>query len=260
LHQEFEERTGHPLPVWKQEAPDCVGQAFALAVTIRLVLQPETFTEDCLPAYAAAEPIYGGSRYEIAYKALNETWHFSGSGTMGIWAVSWLLFYGIILRKSYGPFDLTEYDYVNSVSWGSQFSVSGQGPGVPELLEQFAKENPVNQIYQVGTYADARQIIHLGYPIVACTDIIFSKERDEHGFCYPIEDKYNHCICIVAIDELSEHAGLLVCDSLGSERAIGVTTRYDQPEGSFWITWTDAEKIFAQNESYAVGEIQLFCS
>jgi hypothetical protein len=260
LHQEFEERTGHPLPVWKQEAPDCVGQAFALAVTIRMAIQPTDFRSDCLPAYAAVEPIYGGSRVEIGYHLEKEEDQFKNNGTLGIWAAKWLRHYGVLLRKQYGMHDLTEYTGTRSINWGRRTDFMNEGTGVPDVLEQEAKAFPVNHVFDICTYGDARFILHQGFPIAACTSIMFSRQRDEDGFCSRLETKENHCFCIVGVDEQHDRPGLLVCDSRGRDRVTGGQLRHNQPPGSFWITPKDAEAVFNQEESYAIGELTLRCS
>jgi hypothetical protein len=49
--------------------------------------------------------------------------------------------------------------------------------------------------------------------------------------------------------------GVLVCNSWGNYVGGGKFPA-DQPDGTFWITRPDAERILGQGDSYAIGSVE----
>ena len=219
----------------KQGTGDCVSHAFGLGVDILGATQicmkhsPQQFL-----APTSTEIIYAGARYEIGKTLYGDT--LSGEGTSGIYAAQFIKEYGILLRQRYLSYDFTNYSAALADKLGRK--------GVPDELEALCKLHPVGRVSLLKSYAEVRDCIANGYPVIICSNQGFnaSKGRDKDGFLTPSRSNWNHAMCLAGVDDNTTRPGVLCINSWGTDWLNG-PKRLDQPDGSFWIDASVIDKI-----------------
>ncbi|MBD1366027.1 hypothetical protein IDJ77_19595 [Mucilaginibacter sp. ZT4R22] len=242
LHKIYEQVTGTSFPVWMQAIGDCVSFGFALGVNVLMAMQKSFDDTQEFITDTATEPIYGGSRVEIANNGVPRS-ILSHDGSTGIWAAQWIKQFGILLRQVYDTVDLSAYSGPRAKNWGQQ--------GVPDFLEPIARLHPVQNYALVTSYEEARDAIANGYPVVVASNRGFRNQRDAEGFAAPY-GTWSHCMCFVAVDDAADRKGLLCCNSWGNDWIDG-PKRHDQPDGSFWVDAAVADDMLKDRDSYALS-------
>lgn len=156
---------------------------------------------------------------------------------------------GILLRKKYGEYDLSEYSAIGG-KWGRS--------GVPKELVQVASKNKVKTISLINTIEQARDAIANGYAISVCSGSGFSSRRDQYGIASR-SGGWNHAMAWIAVDdthEIYKETLFLVQNSWGVWN--GGPKRHDQPDGSFWIRERDAAEMLSQNGSWVFSDVDGF--
>lgn len=243
LHKALERVTGRPVEPLKQGAPDCVSMAYARGVDIlaavQIVLQRMPYR---WVAFAATEPIYGGSRVEIG------GYTGRGGGSTGHWAAEWISRYGILLRKKYpGGYDFSIYDPAKAIEYGRS--------GCPDPLEPIAKLHPVKKAAICTSYSDLRDSIANGCPVIVCSNVGFGRGtcvRDADGFLTRKRSPWYHAMLFAAYDDVFRRPGALCFNSWGTDWIKG-PTRGDQPEGTFWIDAGTVNAMLRQGDSFAIS-------
>jgi hypothetical protein len=181
LFWEFERKVlGALLPAHRQTVGDCVSHGWGRGVQDLLLIQAADPTRrEEWEGEVATEPIYGGARVEIGGGRLG------GDGAVGAWAAKWVQNYGVLLRKKYGPVDLSEYSGERARDWGRK--------GVPDELEPLAKQHPVRTVSLVTGAESGREALANGFPVPVCSNQGFSTVRDASGFCRP-QGTWSHCM------------------------------------------------------------------
>lgn len=226
------------FPLRLQTIGDCVsmGTAYAVDAVKAVDIYLKGDWEEWI-AETATEDIYGGSRVIIGNGQL------SGDGSFGIWAAKYVNQYGALARGKYGNTDLSVYSGTRARKWGQR------GVGIPDEIENAAKDHPIDVISMVTTYEQARDLVANGYPISICSNQGFSNRRDKDGFAAP-SGSWAHCMCILGIDDNPRRPGVLVQNSWGVWN--GGPKRLNQPDGSFFV---DADviqsRILSKRDSWA---------
>lgn len=230
-----------------QTIGDCVSMGAACAVDVlRGVQHFVQGTGESWIAECATEPIYAGSRVEIAGGQLG-----GGDGSNGIWAAKWVKQYGILLRQKYGNIDLTTYSGQRARQWGMPRA------GVPDELEPIAKLHPVQQYTQVRTWEEARDALANGYPVTIASGAGFTSTRDKDGFARP-SGSWAHQMCLIAVKDDSR-PGVLINNSWGPNWIGGPKGEYDIPDGSFWCDAAVLERnILSAGDSWAFSNFDGF--
>jgi hypothetical protein len=156
---------------------------------------------------------------------------------------------GILLRKKYGEYDLSEYSAIGG-KWGRS--------GVPKDLVQVANKNKVKTISLINTIEQARDALANGYSISVCSGSGFSSRRDQYGIASR-SGGWNHAMSWIAMDdthEIYKETLFLVQNSWGIWN--GGPKRHDQPDGSFWIRERDAAEMLSQNGSWVFSDVDGF--
>lgn len=226
---------------------NCVSMGAAGAVDLlRCVQHVVGGTNEQWIAECATEPIYAGSRVEIAGGQLG-----GGDGSNGIWAVQYLQKYGVLLRQKYGNIDLTTYSGQRARQWGMPRA------GVPNELEPIAREHPVKTFTQVKTWEECRDAIANGYPITIASNQGFSSTRDKDGFARA-SGNWAHEMHIIAAKDDSRPGGLIL-NSWGTSWNGGPKGEYDIPDGSFWCDAEVLERnILRAGDSWALSNFDGF--
>lgn len=241
LHKAVEKVAGY-FYIYLQEIGDCVANAQAGAITSLSAIEIFNGDMESFGGIIAPEPIYGDGRHLIGKDQI------SGDGLVSAWACQATQKYGTVVQGKYGNIDLTKYSGARAREWGSR-------KGVPQELKQFQKNHLVKTFTQINSYEEAIDAIASGYPIVFGAQAGFSTVRDKYGFARRAEN-WSHSQYIISADDTTR-PGLLVVNSWGKNWISG-PKRYEQPDGTYWITPEDANYIFRQGDSWAISSYDGF--
>jgi hypothetical protein len=248
LHLAMERVMGRQHIPHDQGAPDCVSQAAALgvdvlsAVQIALKRAPQKWV-----AKVATEPIYGGSRVEIA------GYTGRGGGSTGHWAAEWLQKYGVLMRQKYpGGHNYTTYSATKAVAMGRT--------GCPDSLEPIAKLHPVKRAAICRSYSELRDCLFNGAPVMVCSNVGFGNgvcARDSEGFLNRKRWPWYHAMLFAGYDDVHKRPGALCFNSWGEDWIKG-PTRGPQADGTFWIDAKTVDAMLRQGDSFAFSSFQGF--
>jgi len=209
------------------------------------------------PLLVAVEPIYAGAR--TAGRLPPITFAGWSDGAYGGAAARWVSGLkngtgGILYRQKYGAFDLSHYDTQLCREWGAY--------GVPAELAKKANEHTAKAVALCETWEGLCAAIESGYCVPICSNVGFAATnvRDQHGFLRR-GGTWNHCMVCLAVRYAKGPGGkdgVLVMNSWGPVWVTGPKWPSDQPDGSFWITRSDAEAILAQGDSFVIGGVDGF--
>lgn len=224
-------------PSERQVQGDCVSHATRNSVDV---------TRSC--------EIVGGQREDFIARGATEAIYGSrGHGGEGMSCSGAARFVhqtgGILLRKQYDKYDLSEYSAVGG-SWGRS--------GVPDSLVKEASKHQVKTISLINTVAQARDALANGYAISVCSNAGFSSRRDKYGIAKR-SGSWGHAMAWIGMDdshEVHNETLFLVQNSWGMWN--GGEKRLDQPDGSFWIRQGDAEYMLSQNGSWVFSDVNGF--
>lgn len=183
------------------ECGSCVAFGAALACDVLMAL--DTVRKSVPAPTSRTDPmtIYWGSRVEIGGGKI------SGEGSVGVWAAEYLKKYGALPQQKFPSMDLTRYS--PSVCCGSN-----SRRGVPDDLEEIARQNPVGTYAQVKTFDEAVFAISEGFPITIASSQGFRMELEANGFGRP-SGTWNHQQCVVGY-ELEPTPCLYIANSWGA--------------------------------------------
>lgn len=257
-------RYGKPFVVGKQGIGDCVAWGAMHAVLCSESLSWSLGQLPEPPLMPSTESIYGGSRCEARGR------DGSGSAPVGGWsdgsyggaAAKWLRDWGVVYRKPFPDlgYDLTNYSAERAKQWGA-YGNGGQGDR--GRLDTIAKKHPARHVVAVRNWSECVAALTAGFPVTIASMQGFANRTDESGVLAP-SGTWAHQMCLVGI-RFKENAppgvravdACLVLNSWGT-RWISYAGKYpsDQPDGSFWAEKHVIERILAQNDSYAIGDIK----
>lgn len=185
LYRNLQKQLGEVVPHDQGEGRDCVAHAAAMgcdvlaATNIHQLDIPERWV-----AKASVEMLYAGSRIEVGqYGRLDENprrinWLAGRGGSFGEWAARWVKEYGVLHRIEYQHgqrfIDLGGYQWRRSQQY--------RDVGVPDWLEPFARQHPVQEITNVHTGQEALDAVCAGQPVVICSSYAVDDKRDSDGF------------------------------------------------------------------------------
>ena len=188
LYKHLEKEIGRLIPHYQGPDPetgdpgegDCVAQAAGIGsdilagVNIHMLGKREKFI-----AKASVEMLYTGSRVEIGGNQL-----LTG-GSNGIWMVQFLQKYGVLHRLEYRLGD----NYIDLRGYHPGRSRQYRNKGVPDWLEDTAREHPVLEYTQVKSGTEALDAVCAGQVVLMCSTYAFYDKRDDDGFTMPKLDR-----------------------------------------------------------------------
>lgn len=180
---------------------------------------------------------YAGSRVDIAGRP------GSWQGSAGSWMAEWSEKFGCVLLKDLG-FDWEEKDKDEQL--GLQWCRSRDG--VPSQFETLAKQRPIETAVKIGSAREAGKSIQNGNPVIHGSTLIPNGKRDSNGFSR-VQRAGGHLTLFWAVRW--NPFGLLYQNSW-NKWGSGPKFPDDQPEGSVWVTESDADAIIAQGDAYAL--------
>jgi hypothetical protein len=251
IYKAHQARYGKPFVVGEQGIGDCVSWGWAHGIWISQAIDWDLGRLPEPPMAPATESIYGGSRVEARNKP--EGGGGWSDGSYGGAAARWCRDWGVIYREPILGHDLTSYSAKRAKDWGNGGN-GGQGDG--GKLDAEAKRHPAKYVSLVKTWAEAAAAIESGYPVVVCSMQGFNSLRDADGFC-KASGQWAHCMCFIAV-RYGSRPGLLCLNSWGPSYVGGPRWPDDQPEGSFWVEKSVADRMLSGGDSFAVGSIDGF--
>lgn len=203
------------------------------------------------------EILYNGEKESFIARGATEGIYGSrGSSGEGMFAHQAVEFLtktgGVLVRKNYKEvgIDLTNYDAKKGIGWGRS--------GVPEKLLAEARKNQFQTASLVQTTEEARDLLANGYGIPVCSNYGFGNKRDKFGIAEP-HGTWHHCMEIGGCDDTKKRhssALFLIINSWGPDWING--PKFEQPEGSFWITEDVMAAMIAQKQTYALSNFDGF--
>jgi len=125
--------------------------------------------------------------------------------------------------------------------------------GLPADKKATALKHKVRSASRVRTPEEARAAIVNGYPITVASSVGFEGgggfKRDADGFC-KAGGSWPHQMCAVGFRK--DRQAFLILQSWGQSMPPGPKS-LNQPDGSFWISWRDMQRIVTSGECYALS-------
>ena len=260
-------RYGKPYVTPRQSIGDCVSFGAASGVYCADSLDWQLGKLPEPPLMPATESIYGGSRVEARNKNGDGSSPVGGwsDGSTGSAAARWLRDWGVVYRQRYDDLgiDLTTYSGERAKEWGA-FGNGGRGD--KGRLDQVAKKHPCRHVVLVRDWQELVAAINSGFPVTIASSIGFaSGDRDSDGFC-AARSTWMHQMVVVSTrfaanagpETKQPRDGALILNSWGPNYLGGGKFPADQPDGSFWATRADIERILSQGDSWAIGSVDGF--
>lgn len=192
----------------------------------------------------AEEVTYAGSRVEIGGGRLG-----NGDGSVGAWAAQFVQKWGVVARAKHGDFDLTTYDPNRCRSWGKT--------GVPDQLEQIAREHPVKTTTQVQNWSEAKRALANGYGIAVCSSQGFSMQRDARGIARA-QGSWAHCMCLDGYHVEGGQEYGHIENSWGPNAHTGPVGWGEPSTAGFWAEASVIDRMLKANDSWAFSAVQGF--
>lgn len=226
LHENFT-KIGHEFCYTNQgKVGSCVAASKAGQIDVLKATEIANGERELYVGQTSIEPIYYGARVVIGKGRL------SGDGAVSAYAAQYVNQYGTLVKKKYGNIDLTEYSADRCRKWGSN-------SGFPKTLEEISKDNIVLTIARVKSWEELRDSIANGFPVSVGSNLGFSSETDDEGFCKHVTT-WGHDMFYCAVDDDSKRKGALCVNSWGRQWLKIRKRKLNQPDGTFWV---DAEKV-----------------
>jgi hypothetical protein len=235
----FERATGRKPYDEAQTTGDCVSHAVRGAADQARANDPEVHSAFDWVDRTATEPLYGARGH-------------TGQGAICSQIVRWAhRTGGLMLRRKYPDLDLdlTDYNANVGIRWG--------GRGVPERVTAAAANHRIGTISLIQTWQQARDAIANGYGVVCCSDVGFRHYRDDDGLSVP-KGVWHHAMHWNGVDDTrSGDCRFLIQNSWGWNWINGPKV-HGQPEGSFWVRQSAAQRMIEQGGTWAVSNVNGF--
>lgn len=251
---------GKPFESWNQgNAGTCVSMGFGLGSWTGQSVDWVMGELSEPPLMVDTSVLYAGSRTYARLPPVTNAGY--GDGSYGGAAARWIsgrckdgAVGGILYRTQYGPYDLRQYSIAKSRDWGNT--------GPPRDLAIEASKHRARAVALVDTWDELVASISSGYPVAICSNVGFAATsvRDRDGFL-PAGSTWNHCMLVWAVrlaDGPGKRDGGLIQNSWQKNWVSGPKWPSDQPDGSFWASRGDLERILRQGDSWSIGGVDGF--
>lgn len=248
-----ESLTGTVRPPDAQTIGDCVSHGFGDAIDdlrwVRIAWQGDS-AEDFVDS--ATEVIYAGSRVQIGRGGCGRQ-----DGSVGAWALKWIMDYGIVPRGTYGAIDLTSYSGKRAREWGMP------NAGCPSSLLNVAKQYPLKTGSLVRSYEEVRDAIAVSKsPVTVSSNQGFEPfVRGKDGFIRP-GGTWPHCMYIRGVTDNPKRPGVVVQQSWGPGAPTGPLTvilphglTLKLYEGMFLVDAEVIDRMVSEGDSFALSDM-----
>lgn len=148
---------------------------------------------------------------------------------------------GMMLRKKYPELglDLTKYNASIGIKWGR--------PGVPGPVKEEGRKHQIVNVTRITDREQMRQAYRNGLAVGGCSDIAYSRTRDDNGVS-KVQGSWAHAMMGIGYDErkviVDKYGEPLVCEvnswgrwNSGPRTILGTDIKI--PHGSCWIKESD---------------------
>jgi len=237
------------IPRAQGNSASCVGQSAAAAVDILGAVEFDQLTY-APPPRSSASWIYGMSREVGGIEN-------RGRGSYARLAVRSLEEVGFLYEDFYfmQGYDLTG----NDPERDKQFR-TGTPPELFPLIQ-----HRITGYYKLHSYADVRDAIYAGMPVVIGSSVGFGRTgdvifRDDDGFLSQPRFRFRgrywaHAMCLIGVCD-NNRRGVLCLNSWGSYWVDGPQRFGDEPLGSFWIDDEVVEKMVFHGDAFCIYGLQ----
>ena len=148
-------------------------------------------------------------------------------------------------------YDLKGYDPALAYSWQ-------RGP--PESLKHIAKSNRASGFVKIKTWEQLRDAISQEIPVICGSSVGFGSKsgqvRSRDGMLRARWwSRWSHAMVFCGVSDGKSKRALLL-NSWGNNWVRGPKWLGDEPNGSFWISKRDCEKMLEQGDTYAILPIR----
>jgi hypothetical protein len=245
LWQIHEQLMARPPPC-KNQNPigSCVSFGTNTAIERTMVSEISRGKQPFQFKHIAEEVTYGGSRVEVGGGRI------SGDGSVGAWAAQFVQKYGVVPREKIGSYDLSVYDPTRCRAWGRT--------GVPDDLEQFARQHPVKEITRVASWEEFKRAIANGFGVAICSNVGFTMQRDSRGVCRP-SGSWAHCMAGDGyhVDTDGKEYGHIE-NSWGPNAHTGPVGWGNPTTAGFWAESRVIDRMLKQGDSWAFSAVKGF--
>lgn len=213
----------------RQVGPDCVsqGKRNASDITRACDIDIRGDAEQWI-ARGATETIYGNRGH-------------CGAGMSGSRGSQILTKYGVAIRKKYGKYDLSKYNYRLGNSWCPN--------SVPNEILEETKHNLFQTASLVRTVEELRDALANGYGADQCSNMLPSGRRDSKGF-----DRWGgsggHCQAIGGCDDRDGNMDFLIINSWGKYESGGHPDWGQIPGSAYLIKAELMQRILNAGSTY----------
>lgn len=148
-------------------------------------------------------------------------------------------------------YDFRKYDAARARLWQ-------RGP--PEELDAIASKYRTSGYVEITNWKELRGAISHGVPVIFGATIGFGEQpatRDSQGMLHSKWwSQWHHAQLIVGMATHPKNERVLVLNSWGDDWVNGPKWLGDEPDGSYWISRKDAEKILAHGDCWAILPIK----
>jgi len=220
----------------------CVSFGTNNAVERSLVVAIATGKANFEFKHISEEVTYGGSRVQIGGGKI------SGDGSVGGWAAQFVHEgkWGVVPRETVAGIDLSSYSESRCRDYGRN--------GPPAAILTAAKSNPVKDITQVKTWADAKRALANGYAIAVCSGQGFTMQRDANGICRA-SGSWAHCMCLDGYAKINGKEYGHIVNSWGPNAHTGPVGPGDPPPCGFYADSAVVNRMLGENDSWAFSNV-----
>ena len=173
-----------------------------------------------------------------------------GGGSYCVYAAQAMRDVGAIPAQNYAllGFDLTTYNAEVAKAW--------QPRGPPEGLKPVAKNYRSSGYVKIETWEQLRDSIASGVPVIVGSNVGFGQAsgatRDRTGKLRARWwSKWPHALVFCGVSD-GDSKRVLILNSWGNTWVNGPKWLGDEPDGSFWISQDDCEKMLAYDDAWAI--------
>lgn len=238
---------------------DCVSWGAELVATLLMAMQ-HVARESQWIEEAATEAIYGGCRVE----ALGQRFGGYDDGAAGSWAAEWLNDYGVLCRIDYSPqtgnleHDLREYSDRKAKEWGNYGCGGAQDKGV---LDNVARQHPIQEVTQVKTPEEAAAAIDAGCPLTIASMIGFGQMRRNNEGIVRRGGTWPHQMCLGGVKYTPGGEPLFRIFQSWGKSCSGPDPGVEHAavsDCSWWAVADDVAAILRADDSFAFSRVAGF--
>lgn len=174
-----------------------------------------------------------------------------GAGMSGSRAAQLLSKVGFAIRKKYGKYDLSKYNYHLGNSWCPN--------NVPEEILQEIKQHCFGTASLAKTVEELRDALANGYAACECSNFLPASKRDSKGFVVQ-GGSGGHAKTVAGCDDTNGNMDFMIINSWGKYQTGGVPSWANDnfPDSAYMIKAEQMQRILNAGETYIISNFDGF--